>query len=182
MTLRRILLSLCLLAAFASFIGLGLWQLERRVWKLDLIARVDARLAATPTPAPGPADWPAISRENDEYRRVTVSGRFHHDQETAVQAVTELGGGYWILTPLQTPDFTVLINRGCRVAFKSGTRRVGQRLLPLNVTFRRQLVGVFPCFAVQSGQLLQEDGALFQTHEARQLLRTHRGQCLTLPP
>lgn len=65
----------------------------------------------------------------------------------------------------------------CRVALKSGTRRVGQRLLPLNVTFRRQLVGVFLCFAVQSGQLLQEDGALFQTHEARQLLRTHRGQC-----
>lgn len=65
----------------------------------------------------------------------------------------------------------------CRVALKSGTRRVEQRLLPLIVTFRRQLVGVFPCFAVQSGQLLQVDGALFQTHEARQLLRTHRGQC-----
>ncbi len=65
----------------------------------------------------------------------------------------------------------------CRVALKSGTQRVGQRLLPLNVTFRRQLVGVFPCFAVQSGQLLQEDGALFQTHWSRQLLRTHRGQC-----
>lgn len=65
----------------------------------------------------------------------------------------------------------------CRVALKFGTRRVGQRVLPLNVVFRRQLVGVFPYFAVQSGQLLQEDGALFQTHEARQLLRTHRGQC-----
>lgn len=36
----------------------------------------------------------------------------------------------------------------CRVALKSGTSRVGQRLLPLIVTFRRQLVGVFPCFAV----------------------------------
>lgn len=47
------------------------------------------------------------------------------------------------------------LEAGCRVAFKSGTRHVGQRLLPLNVTFRRQLVGVFPCFAVQSGQLLQ---------------------------
>ncbi len=70
----------------------------------------------------------------------------------------------------------------CRVALKSGTRRVGQRLLPLIVTFTRQLVGVFPCCAVRSGQLRQEGGAPFQTHEARQLLRTHRGQCLTLPP
>ena len=66
---------------------------------------------------------------------------------------------------------------GCRVAFKSGTPRVERRMLPLNVTFRRQLVGVFPCFALQSGQLLQEAGAPFQTHEARQLLRTHLGQC-----
>ena len=66
---------------------------------------------------------------------------------------------------------------GCRVALKSGTRRVGQRVLPLNVTFMRQLVGVLPCFAVRSGQLRQEGGVPFQTHEARQLLRTHRGQC-----
>lgn len=65
----------------------------------------------------------------------------------------------------------------CRVAFKSGTLRVERRLLPLNVAFRHQLVGVFLCFAVRSGQLLQEGGVPFQTHEARQLLRTHRGQC-----
>lgn len=72
---------------------------------------------------------------------------------------------------------TLLLEHGCRVAFKSGTPRVERRMLPLNVTFRRQLVGVFPCFALQSGQLLQEAGAPFQTHEARQLLRTHLGQC-----
>jgi MFS family permease len=36
----------------------------------------------------------------------------------------------------------------CRVAFNSGTRRVERHSLPLNVTFMRQLVGVFRCFAV----------------------------------
>lgn len=36
----------------------------------------------------------------------------------------------------------------CRVAFKSGIPRVERRFLPLNVAFRRRLVGVFPCFAV----------------------------------
>ena len=66
---------------------------------------------------------------------------------------------------------------GCRVASKSGTVRVERCLLPLNVIFKRRQGGAFPCFAVQSGQLLQEDGPLFQTHEARQLLRTHQGQC-----
>ncbi len=100
------------LVAIAGFLALGVWQLERRAWKHDLIARVDARLAAAPVAAPGPADWPAISRDRDEYRRVVATGRFLHDRETPVQAVTELGPGYWILTPLETPDFILLVNRG----------------------------------------------------------------------
>ena len=31
--------------ALAALIALGVWQVERRSWKLDLIARVEARLA-----------------------------------------------------------------------------------------------------------------------------------------
>ncbi|CDZ70570.1 Surfeit locus 1 family protein [Neorhizobium galegae bv. orientalis] len=95
------------------FIGLGTWQVQRLFWKLDLIARVDARVTATPAPAPSTPAWPAINAENDEYRRVTAAGVFHHDEETLVQAVTDLGPGFWILTPLEQKDgTTVLINRG----------------------------------------------------------------------
>ncbi|UIK07973.1 SURF1 family protein [Neorhizobium galegae] len=95
------------------FIGLGTWQVQRLFWKLDLIARVDARVTATPAPAPSSPAWPAINAENDEYRRVTAAGVFHHDDETLVQAVTDLGPGFWILTPLEQKDgTTVLINRG----------------------------------------------------------------------
>jgi surfeit locus 1 family protein len=44
-----------LLAALTLLcLGLGVWQLERRAWKLDLIATVEARLRARPAPAPGP--------------------------------------------------------------------------------------------------------------------------------
>ena len=39
------------------FAGLGIWQVERRSWKLDLIARVEARIDAAPVAAPGPAAW-----------------------------------------------------------------------------------------------------------------------------
>ena len=39
---------------------------------------------------------------DDEYRRVTVSGHFLNDRETLVQAVTERGAGFWVLTPLVT--------------------------------------------------------------------------------
>ncbi|RZJ13040.1 MAG: SURF1 family protein, partial [Haliea sp.] len=58
----RIVVVLCALAAFAGFIALGTWQLERRAWKLDLIERVTQRVQAPPVSAPEPADWPRIER------------------------------------------------------------------------------------------------------------------------
>ena len=40
-------------------------------------------------------------------------GRFLDDRETLVQAVTDFGGGYWVLVPFRTDaGFTVLVNRG----------------------------------------------------------------------
>ncbi|MHB0772045.1 SURF1 family protein [Bradyrhizobium sp. 5.13L] len=101
------------LAAFATLIALGVWQIERRAWKLALIDRVDQRVHAPAGPIPSPAAWPKVSTADDEYRHVTVNGRFLHDRETLVQAVTEEGPGYWVLTPLKRSDGTlVLINRG----------------------------------------------------------------------
>ncbi len=110
--MRRAAFGAAVLVAIAGFIALGVWQLERRTWKLDLIARVEARLAAAPVPAPGPVDWDGLTRAADEYRRVAVTGRFLNDRQVTTLAVTVRGAGYWVLTPLETPDFTVLVNRG----------------------------------------------------------------------
>ena len=50
---------------------------------------------------------------NDEYRKVRVTGVFRHERETLVNASTELGSGFWVLTPMQMNDGTdVLVNRG----------------------------------------------------------------------
>jgi surfeit locus 1 family protein len=93
--------------------ALGVWQVERRTWKLALIDRVDQRIHAAPVAAPGPDAWPAINRDDDEYRRVKITGRFANDRETLVDATTERGMGFWVMTPLITPDgFTVMVNRG----------------------------------------------------------------------
>ena len=102
-----------LLLACAVFTALGIWQVQRLSWKLDLIERVEGRIHASAVPAPGPEAWPGVSAASDEYRRVAVTGRFLHDRETLVQAVSDLGGGFWVLTPLVTDrGFTVLVNRG----------------------------------------------------------------------
>ncbi|MDN5567291.1 MAG: SURF1 family protein [Paracoccus sp. (in: a-proteobacteria)] len=100
------------LLLLALFVSLGVWQIQRLAWKQDLIARVDARLAADPVAAPLPAAWDSITREGDEYRKVSVTGRFDHRHEVRVQAVTDLGAGFWVVAPLVAPDATYLVNRG----------------------------------------------------------------------
>ena len=115
---RLPLLVLCLILA-ALFSALGIWQVERRTWPFDLIARVDARVKAPATPVPGRSEWPGITRDSAEYRHVVAQGYFDHDRETLVQAVTDLGPGFWVVTPLLTAEGPVLINRG----FVSGQRR-----------------------------------------------------------
>lgn len=110
--MRRWIAGALALLAIAGLIALGVWQIERRTWKLALIAQVERRLAAAPVAAPGPAEWPGIGRD-DAYSRVKVRGVFAEGRETLVQAATELGAGYWVLTPLVTDrGFTVLVNRG----------------------------------------------------------------------
>lgn len=108
-----VVLVAALVLAAAGFLALGGWQLYRLQWKLDLIARVEARVQAAPVPAPSPADWPRVSRAGDEYRHVRLSGRYLAGHDTRVQAATALGSGYWILTPFRRDDgAVVLVNRG----------------------------------------------------------------------
>jgi surfeit locus 1 family protein len=134
---RLIVVSLLGLTAFAIFVGLGSWQLQRRVWKLDLIARVNARVHAPPTLAPGPASWPNLTAARDAYRHVSVAGVFENNRETLVQAVTELGPGFWVMTPLVSDrGFTVLVNRGFVPPEQADprTRPLGQVAGPVLIT------------------------------------------------
>lgn len=109
----RLVLTTALSVLAVVFIALGSWQVQRLFWKLDLIARVDARVHAEPVPAPPLPEWPGISAEKDEYRRVTAQGAFDHEREVLVQAVTERGAGFWVVTPIVQEDrSTILINRG----------------------------------------------------------------------
>lgn len=133
---RRTVFGLGAVIVCLVLFGLGTWQVERRAWKLDLIARTDARVHADPVPAPGPAQWPEIGRD-DAYRHVRLAGRLLNDRETLIQAVTDYGAGFWVVTPLARDDgTTVLVNRG----FVPGdlrdpaARRDGQVAGPVEVT------------------------------------------------
>lgn len=110
--MRRWAFAALCLALAAGFAALGVWQVERRAWKLDLIAKVEARVRAAPVPLPARGAWGG----DNAYRRVRVSGRLLDDRETLVQAVTERGAGFWVMTPMVVAggmgQTIVLINRG----------------------------------------------------------------------
>jgi surfeit locus 1 family protein len=108
---RWSLFFLCLLSA-SLFFALGVWQLERRVWKLALIDRVETRIHAPPSLLPPSRDWTTVNPEQDEYRRVKLRGRYLYSGETLVDALTVRGHGAWVLTPLATSTGLVLVNRG----------------------------------------------------------------------
>lgn len=98
---------------FALFAALGTWQITRLFWKLDLISQVNQRVSVREVAAPTAAQWPLLKASNDEYRRIRITGTFIAGQDTLVQAVTERGGGFWVLTPLRLADGTVvMVNRG----------------------------------------------------------------------
>lgn len=108
------------IGAFLVLVGLGTWQLERLAWKEALLARVESRIHAPPIPLPPPEDWPKLTRDADEYRRVGARGTFDHARELLVFTVRGddapgpfKGQGYLVVTPLMRPDGPpVLVNRG----------------------------------------------------------------------
>ncbi|MDO4723732.1 MAG: SURF1 family cytochrome oxidase biogenesis protein [Comamonadaceae bacterium] len=86
------------------FCSLGSWQLQRLGWKKDLIARVQARVQASPEAPPTPAQWPQLGA-GDEYRRLQLAGQLLTERSIPVYANTDLGPGYWLMAPLQlTPQ------------------------------------------------------------------------------
>lgn len=109
---------LALLAALGwfvllGFLSLGPWQVERRAWKLALIARVAQRLHAPPTALPAAAQWPGLAVADYEYLPVQAEGRWLPAHTVLTQATTALGAGFWVVTPLQLDSGgTLLVNRG----------------------------------------------------------------------
>ncbi|MBO0906426.1 SURF1 family protein [Jiella sp. MQZ13P-4] len=111
--LRRALLALAGIVLFCTFCGLGVWQIERRAWKLALIEAVNERVAAAPSPAPGPGAWDGIGFADDEYRHVSATGRFVAGDYAFVQATTDYGPGFWLMQPFRDQrGFTLLVDRG----------------------------------------------------------------------
>lgn len=102
-----------MLSALAVFAALGVWQVQRMAWKHALIARVEGRVHAPPVALPPDAALAGGGARQREYLRVRVSGVYQGGASALVRAATDLGTGYWVMTPLAADDGRkVWINRG----------------------------------------------------------------------
>lgn len=104
--------SIMTLISLAILIGLGMWQLQRREWKLGLIERIEARAQGEPISLSlAKRLW---EKDGDvEYYRVLLVGRFLHGLERHLYGLAEGQAGWRILTPLETAvGDVVFVDRG----------------------------------------------------------------------
>jgi surfeit locus 1 family protein len=107
--LRKILFPILLgVAGCGVLVSLGTWQVERLGWKEEIIAGINARLAAPPTPLP------ATPREaTDEYTRVTLAGTPTGEELHVLVSGTDAGTGYRVISRFQTSDGQfILLDQG----------------------------------------------------------------------
>ena len=107
------------LAMVAVFVGLGVWQLQRRAEKHALIARLNERLAAAPEALPAPGQWSSLTPAKDEFRRVSFTATYAPLPDAMVYSAGSAvrqdvsGPGTWAFLPAQLADGnTVAVNAG----------------------------------------------------------------------
>src|SRR6266851_9334077 len=103
----------------ALFVGLGVWQLQRRVEKHALIAHLTERLAAAPGSLPSPSQWSSLTPAEDEFRRVSFMATYQPSPDAMVYSSGSTvredisGPGTWAFLPARlSSGETVVINAG----------------------------------------------------------------------
>jgi surfeit locus 1 family protein len=106
-------------AAFAILVSLGVWQLQRKTWKEDLIAAMNTRVATAPEELPPPETWPQLTAGESEFRRVKLHADFVPVPDTYVYIAGSAlrddikEPGYFVFRPARLPNGrTVVVNRG----------------------------------------------------------------------
>ncbi|MFP3921198.1 MAG: SURF1 family protein [Dichotomicrobium sp.] len=109
---RFLVLTLSMIVAFAILVSLGVWQLQRRDWKHDLIDRIEARADAPAAPLEQVlARW---QRDRDiEYMRVEMTGELHPEREFHIYTIHDGAPGWRVVSPFETESGKwVMLDRG----------------------------------------------------------------------
>jgi len=107
------------LVGIAILIGLGVWQLDRKTWKENLIAAMTERLARAPADLPPRDRWATLDPQREEFARVGFPAEFLPGQEALVYSPGSAfrpdvkGPGYFVFAPARLAGGSlVIVNRG----------------------------------------------------------------------
>ncbi len=122
MTRRMIVPLLFGIFGVAVLLWLGVWQVQRLAWKTEILARIEARLAAPPVEVPA-----APEPGRDEYLKVRAKGAIEPGELDVYTSAPGRGVGYRVIVPLRLQDGrAILLDRGfVPIGEKAAARLVG---------------------------------------------------------
>ena len=92
----------------ALLLSLGMWQVQRMLWKEAMLGEIAAMLVMDPVPLPA-----EVSAERDRYRGVVVMGRFTGEAVFKLDSLKDAGPGKRVIAVFETTDGRrVLVDRG----------------------------------------------------------------------
>lgn len=124
---RLIFLLVIGLTGLGVLVSLGIWQSKRLIWKEDILATIEARIADAPGALPQAPDPVA-----DKYMPVNLTGSVEPGELHVLTSVRDVGAGYRVIAPFVTEDGRrILLDRGfIRDTRKDEARSIG----PASVT------------------------------------------------
>ena len=141
----------------ALLVGLGVWQLQRDVETNALTVVLNERLAAPPVPLPDPSQWPALTAERDEFRRVTFTAIYESRLDAMVYSSGSAmrddisGAGAWAFLPARLPNGeTVAVDAGF-VPNTTQDRGLQHRAVAQLITNKPALLTGYLRFPVSAG-------------------------------
>ncbi|QPF91409.1 SURF1 family protein [Bradyrhizobium commune] len=99
----------------AVFVALGVWQLQRRIAKHELIAALTERLADAPVALPPPAQWAMLTPARDEFRRVSFIATYAASPDAMVYSSGSAvrkdasGPGTWAFLPAHLASGEIVV-------------------------------------------------------------------------
>lgn len=104
--LRRLIFPVLLgLAGCAILISLGTWQMKRQLWKNEILAGIEAGIAAAPVALPPEG-------QGEVYLPVTVAGDLTGEHVRVLVSRKQIGPGHRIIAVLQMGDRRLLADLG----------------------------------------------------------------------
>jgi len=92
----------------ALFVGLGIWQMQRLLWKEAILSEINSKITAVPVLLPD-----TLTPEEHKYLSVEVAGDFTGQELQVLVSTKSQGAGYRVISEFVTQDDRrIMIDRG----------------------------------------------------------------------